>query len=346
MDEIKRKCKHCGTEVNEEFRRKSGVMGVTICAKCDFKNRSKLNSGKNHHNYNKLLSHNVKGICKICGTNNYEDFKYKNGEGAWSTICTSCFIKNRSNENNPMFDKHHSLDVRKKQSESMTGRITPNDVRIKQSLTNKGKKRNNDALNNMSKARRYTLKDYQEKYPLLCLEEEMRELPESEWVIRMSCVQFRCKKCNDWFNPTMRAVKHRNNCLERGIGDGFFYCSNECKNSCPLFRLNINNHLNSLNNIEQLDNIGIIIWRKEVLNRQLLELNISINHCEKCNSEENLNVHHEKPQKTHPHLALDPDNGIVLCRDCHMKIGHSGECSTGVLASKICGPIKTSLDKL
>jgi hypothetical protein len=48
-------------------------------------------------------------------------------------------------------------------------------------------------------------------------------------------------------------------------------------------------------------------------------------------------VHHIKPVKTHPHLALDPDNGISFCEDCHYKIGHKKgtECSTGNLAKTV-----------
>jgi len=40
--------------------------------------------------------------------------------------------------------------------------------------------------------------------------------------------------------------------------------------------------------------------------------------------------------KTHPYLALDPDNGISFCEECHYKIGHKTgtECSTGNLANK------------
>jgi len=78
------------------------------------------------------------------------------------------------------------------------------------------------------------------------------------------------------------------------------------------------------------------IWNKEVLERQ--RIRDKYNSCEKCESTENLHVHHEKPVKTHPHLALDPDNGIVLCRECHYKYGHKTgtECSTGNLAAKIC----------
>jgi len=44
------------------------------------------------------------------------------------------------------------------------------------------------------------------------------------------------------------------------------------------------------------------------------------------------------PQKLYPEFALDPDNGIVLCEECHNKYGHEkgSHCSTGNLANKIC----------
>ena len=64
------------------------------------------------------------------------------------------------------------------------------------------------------------------------------------------------------------------------------------------------------------------------------------NECEICGIRINLHVHHEKPKKTHPHLSLDPDNGIILCgskgNSCHSKYGHKDKCSTGNLSHKLC----------
>ena len=78
------------------------------------------------------------------------------------------------------------------------------------------------------------------------------------------------------------------------------------------------------------------IFIDEVLRRQKEEH--GYNFCEKCYSTESLHIHHEKPVKTHSHLVLDPDNGIILCEKCHYKIGHKTgtECSTGMLANIIC----------
>ena len=47
-------------------------------------------------------------------------------------------------------------------------------------------------------------------------------------------------------------------------------------------------------------------------------------------------VHHILPQKTHPELSLDPDNGLSCCINCHYKYGHKSECSTGNLGKLVC----------
>lgn len=53
-------------------------------------------------------------------------------------------------------------------------------------------------------------------------------------------------------------------------------------------------------------------WRKLVLLRDGHK-------CVLCGSEENLEVDHILPCKTHPHLICDVNNGRVLCKPCHKK---------------------------
>lgn len=43
--------------------------------------------------------------------------------------------------------------------------------------------------------------------------------------------------------------------------------------------------------------------------------------CVKCNSEKNLQIHHIKTVKTHPHLIYCLDNIKILCKNCH-KLEH------------------------
>lgn len=55
-------------------------------------------------------------------------------------------------------------------------------------------------------------------------------------------------------------------------------------------------------------------WRIKVLERD----KYTCQHCETTGGR--LVVHHVKTFKMHPTLRLEPDNGIVLCNDCHEKL--------------------------
>jgi len=192
-----------------------------------------------------------------------------------------------------------------------------------------------------SKKIKLTIEKIKERYPTFYKEEELRYNPEklNEKEIQVRCKYNKCKnsKENDgWFTPTMHQIHQRVDCIEKdyGNGGGFFYCSDKCKEKCFLFAFNPNHFLNNQNTESPHTQAEINIWRQEVLRRQ--KDRDGYNSCEMCESRENLQVHHEKPQKTHPGMTLDPDNGIILCKKCHYKYGHKTgtECSTGNLANK------------
>ena len=42
--------------------------------------------------------------------------------------------------------------------------------------------------------------------------------------------------------------------------------------------------------------------------------------CKLCDSKENLNSHHLYPKSEFPKLSLEVDNGITLCKKCHIEI--------------------------
>lgn len=51
-------------------------------------------------------------------------------------------------------------------------------------------------------------------------------------------------------------------------------------------------------------------WKNEVKQRDG-------NACRRCNFESNLHVHHIKPFKKYPQFAVELDNGLTLCGNCH-----------------------------
>lgn len=179
------------------------------------------------------------------------------------------------------------------------------------------------------------LKDYQEKYPLFCKVEEIRDCETGLGV------EVRCRKCGEWFKPGRLQLKSRISVIEKTnrhtiCTENNFYCSDNCKNSCPLYNL----RSDPLERKEVSDNVPtsneLKIWSDEVLKQQLAQY--GYNFCTKCQRMENLAAHHIDPKKIEPFYALDPDNGIVFCSDCHYGEGHNGECSMVKLANKVCKP--------
>ncbi len=138
------------------------------------------------------------------------------------------------------------------------------------------------------------------------------------------------------------------NAIENGNDGRYFYCSEYCKNTCTLynkstFQIMKQDQINNGNIIEKLSQEGNEIFRQEVFKRNIKEYGeLQCEICGNINKDE-LSVHHEKPQKTHPEMSLDPDNGWVLCsfgkgNNCHLKYGHpkGSDCSNGNLAKLVC----------
>lgn len=53
-------------------------------------------------------------------------------------------------------------------------------------------------------------------------------------------------------------------------------------------------------------------WKKAVLDRDK-------HICQKCGSDKDIHAHHIKPFSEYPELRFDVNNGITLCKECHIK---------------------------
>jgi len=266
-------------------------------------------------------------LCEY-GCNQESKYQFKNGK--W------CCSKNQSG----------CPGVRKRMSESNKGKNHPifgttrsEETKNKIREANKGKKRTKIQNQKMSKACSLTIIKIKEKYFFFSQIEEMRYNPDKpeEKEIQVHCKYNGCKNSKEkggWFTPSRSQLGERIRHLEseNGNGGSYFYCSEKCKEDCPLFNL----QSDPLKETE----LPYTYQEKQIFNKEVLERQRKedgYNFCEKCYSAKDLHVHHEKPVKTYPILSLDPDNGIVLCEKCHYKYGHKTgtECSTGNLANKI-----------
>ena len=224
-------------------------------------------------------------------------------------------------------------------------------IRIKNSNGNKGKEGNRkghapwnkgkkdvytkETLKKISSGARNTIKYIKEKYLFFSKIEEMRYNPDILGEIQVHCKNHNCKNSKEkggWFTPTRSQINERRRCLEhQGIDYSCFYCSQKCKNECPLYGKKGADPFKDQKlpyTYEELQ-----AWKNKVK-----ELDDS--KCQICESTENIHVHHIIPQKLEPFFALDPINGICLCKECHYKYGHKDECSTSNIAHKQCNNMR------
>ena len=161
-------------------------------------------------------------------------------------------------------------------------------------------------------------------HPFFCKIEKPRENKNKD-------IEVKCKTCKNWFVPTSDQITTRWSSLEKEEGnDGnFFYCSEKCKQECPLYNLRPEHFLNNTQTNQQHTSEEYNTWRQEVLKRAEYK-------CEYC-GEPAEHCHHSRPQKLEPFFSLDPDYGIACCSKCHYEKGHKDECSTGQLSTKVCG---------
>ena len=223
--------------------------------------------------------------------------------------------------------KEFSKERRKNIAKASTGRLPWNKNKpISEKIKNKLK---------------LSILQIEERYPIFTKVEEMRYKPgnENEKIIQFHCKNHNCensKEKNGWFIPEYKIIYERIRQLESIDGNGgcYLYCSENCKNTCSLY----GKHVSQLIKEDQIK-AGYLeepwytsqeyqIWRSKVFE-------LDDNKCVYC-GELSTTAHHILPQKTHPELSLDPENGLSCCVDCHFKYGHKGECSTGNLSKLVC----------
>jgi hypothetical protein len=285
-------------------------------------------------------------ICEY-GCGQEAKYQFKNGKWCCSKSFSSCNgIKKKNRESNK--GRSRSEETKRRISKSNKGKFRSEETKRNMSKakvgkkrapfseehrkkireSNKGRSRSEETKRNMSKAKKYMLKDYKEKHPFLFVVEKLRETENGK--IQVHCKNHECENSKEkggWFTPTKGQINDRIHALEnpKGFGESNFYCSQYCKDTCPLY--NLNGDLLKNNNLPYTPG-EYQTFRIFVLNRD--------NHiCQFCGNPAT-HVHHERPQKLEPFFALDPDFAWSCCKKCHYEKGHKDECSTGNLAKIVC----------
>lgn len=233
-----------------------------------------------------------------------------------------------------------SDETKKKIRRSNLGKKRSKETRIKNKLAaignknRKGKKHRKETKRYLSLSNKKGISYYKKRYPFFSNIEEMRYNPDKlgEKEIQVHCKNNNCpnsKEKGGWFTPTYIQLYSRIIALEKpkGMIESNFYCSDECKNECPLYGVKSD----PFKNIDKpYSNEEYNTFREFVLDRD--------DHCCVYCGNKAEHIHHERPQKLEPFFALDPDLAWAVCIECHYKYGHKigTECSTGNLANTTC----------
>lgn len=130
----------------------------------------------------------------------------------------------------------------------------------------------------------------------------------------------RCAYCGKLYMPSISAVKLRLNCIEgKNAGEGRFYCSDNCKAACPIFkRILWPKGFKKATSREVQPQL-----RQMVLARDNYECQI----CGKNQQEAQLHCHHIEGIHHNPIESADIDICITLCKACHKKVHKLPGCS-------------------
>lgn len=213
---------------------------------------------------------------------------------------------NRKKNSERLLNHHVSIETKRKISKKISD-LNKHDKKYKRK---------------QSESRKINYKKFLREHPFFTSIENPRINEHGEMVVH-------CKFCNQEFIPTHTQIYERVRQLEHENGkDGcYLYCSDDCKNKCPLFNL--------IPTIETQKEKYYSDSEYQTFRQYVLERDNFI--CQFC-GEKATHVHHERPQKLEPFFSLDPDYAWSCCEKCHYGKGHpiESKCSTSNLSKIIC----------
>jgi len=150
-------------------------------------------------------------------------------------------------------------------------------------------------------------------------------------------IQVQCKLCKKWFNPTNLQIQNRIRAIDGQAGsvgtECNFYCSQECKELCPLYRIRVSELITQQrlknNNLNQED----FERMTQELRRYFLKLK-NPDRCELCGEkfdQKNLILHHIIPVSIDYISEADKDNIIFICKNCHNQVHQIDGCQNNQL---------------
>lgn len=130
----------------------------------------------------------------------------------------------------------------------------------------------------------------------------------------------KCAYCGSHFIPTIDQVRNRINVLNgTSLGESRFYCSQGCRNACPIFN-------------RKLYPAGFKKATSREVQAELRQMRLGIDNyqCQRCGKtikQAELHCHHITGIEINPIESADIDNTITLCISCHKWVHTLKGCS-------------------
>jgi hypothetical protein len=207
-------------------------------------------------------------------------------------------------DKNPNFGKKLSSEARKKRSLAMLGKRTGSLSFLWKGGVTKNKISLYDTYSNK-----------------LSWCEETRRDPNNNDIL-----QVRCSYCGKWYMPSRDAIGGRVRSIKINStwkGENKFYCSNECKFLCPIYRRKIKYKFQEGDYTREL---------QPELRRMVFERDNWT--CIKCGNTKYLHCHHLEGIRWEPIESADMDKCITVCKDCHEEIHKKDDCGKSDMRCK------------
>jgi len=146
--------------------------------------------------------------------------------------------------------------------------------------------------------------------------EKIRKCPDNS-----NLLEARCTYCDRWFMPTTDSVQKRIKSLNgNGSGEGRLYCSDSCKQACPIYRqVKYPKGFKKATSREVQPELRQMVFKRDNYTCQY-------GNCGKTIEDAELHCHHIEGLKQNPIESADIDMCISLCKEHHKKIHGSKGC--------------------
>ena len=252
-------------------------------------------------------------VCSICKIEKsifefYKDKSRKDGFNYRCKFCVRQYNKNKAPQIAKRAKQYHKdnaprISKQKKQYyRENTGPISKQHKQYRENNAEKIKKQSKSNAN----------------FDLYCdrlgVFEKIRRYPGDQGLLEV-----RCAYCGKWMKPSKQQVKNRLQVFSGTmLGEARFYCSENCKQSCPTY--DQNKYPKGFKKATSREVVPLL--RQMVLERD----NYTCQKCGATSETAQLHVHHEKSYTLNKIMANDPDNCITLCKKCHKEVHSQDGC--------------------